>query len=353
MNEPRLGKLDTQTLARAVWPRLGAARREVLLGPRPGCDAAIIDLGDGRVLATTTDPLSIIPALGAERSGWLAAHLVASDLATTGIAPQYASVTLNLPPDLPAEELEAFTAGLDAAWRQLGVAVVTGHTGRYAGCGLTIVGACTLLGVGAAGAWIAPSMAAPGDRVLIAGSAALESGVLAAWVAPDRVASRIGEAGVARLRERVRELSAVAAARAAAAVGVRERGVTAMHDATEGGMIGGLCELAIACGHTVRVERRVLPLDPDVAGACAALGIDPHTSLAEGALIVCVQPGHAGRVREAIAAVGIAVTEVGEVLAGEARLVVAETGGRLTTLDAPPADPWWPAYAAASRGAGR
>ncbi|TMQ50960.1 MAG: hypothetical protein E6K73_06975 [Candidatus Eisenbacteria bacterium] len=72
----------------------------------------------------------------------------ASDLWTSGIQPAYAAVTLNLPPRLGEAELSEYWEAMSAAWEELGVAVVGGHTGRYTGCDLTIVGAGTLVGVG-------------------------------------------------------------------------------------------------------------------------------------------------------------------------------------------------------------
>src|SRR5262250_2906154 len=100
MDVPPLGKLTPEAFSRLVAPHLGGARPEVAVGPRAGHDAAIVRIGAGRVMAVTTDPLSLIPALGPERSARLACHLVASDLWTTGLPPAYASVSFNLPPSL-------------------------------------------------------------------------------------------------------------------------------------------------------------------------------------------------------------------------------------------------------------
>src|SRR5712691_310173 len=99
MPEP-LGKLTPRSFEKLIAPHLGVARAEVLVGPRAGCDAGVIRLGAGRVMTITTDPLSIVPAFGPARSARLAAHLVASDLWTSGIPPAYASVSLHLPPGM-------------------------------------------------------------------------------------------------------------------------------------------------------------------------------------------------------------------------------------------------------------
>jgi hydrogenase maturation factor len=160
-----LGKLSPEAFARLVAPHLGADRVEVTVGPRVGHDAAIIRIGAGRVMAVTTDPLSVIPALGLERSARLACHLIASDLWTTGIPPAYVSVDFNLPPSFGDDAFGRYWLAMSAEWAKLGVAVVTGHTGRHEGCSENIIGAATLIGVGDEGRYLTPGMARAGDQV--------------------------------------------------------------------------------------------------------------------------------------------------------------------------------------------
>lgn len=344
-----MGKLSPEAFERLVAPHLGASRTEVTVGPRVGHDAAIVRIGAGRVMAVTTDPLSVIPALGLERSARLACHLVASDLWTTGIPPAYASVDFNLPPSFDDDAFALYWRAMSDAWAELGVAVITGHTGRHQGCSEGILGAATLIGVGDEGRYVTPGMARPGDRVIITKGCAIETAAIVAWLCPERLRQHVDEAAFETLRALERQVSVVADCRAALRAGVRERGVTALHDATEGGVLGALVELAKACGHDVRIERSRVPLSPAVAGACAALGVDPYWSLSEGTLIVCAAPERAELVLHELAEDGIVAAQVGEVLAGHGKLWVAEPDGSVSTFDAPQPDPYWPAYEQAVR----
>jgi hydrogenase maturation factor len=346
---PPLGKISPELFARVIAPHLGAARPEVIAGPRAGHDAAVVRIGAGRVMAVTTDPLSVIPVLGPARSARLACHLIASDLWTTGIPPAYASIDFNLPPAFGDETFATYWRAMSDEWAALGVAVVTGHTGRYEGCDLSIIGAATLIGVGDEGRVVTPMMAAPGDRVILTKGCAIETAAIAASLCPRRLSARLDDAGLARLRALEPQVSVVADCRAALRVGVRERGVTALHDATEGGVLGGLVELARACGHDLRVERAHIPLSHDVQVACEVLGVDPYTTLAEGALLVCARADRAGLVLAALADDGIAAADIGEVMRGSGRLWIAEPGGGVTTLETPAPDPYWDAYARAVR----
>src|ERR1035438_9418474 len=56
-----------------------------------------------------------------------------------------------------------------------------------------------------------------------------------------------------------KSMTVVPEARAAAAYGVRDAGVTAMHDATEGGVLGGLYEVAEASGVGLRINQSAIP----------------------------------------------------------------------------------------------
>jgi hydrogenase maturation factor len=159
----------------------------------------------------------------------------------------------------------------------------------------------------------------------------------------------VDEDGLTTLRALAEQVSVVADCRAAMRAGVRERGVTAMHDATEGGVLGGLLEVAKACGHDVRVERARLPLAAPVAAACAMLGVDPYWTLSEGTLIACAAPERAAIVVQELAADRIPAAVVGEVLPGKGKLWVAEPDGGVSTFESPQPDPWWPAYDRAVR----
>ena len=142
-----LGKIDRDVFESVVAPHLGADRDDVALGPTHGVDFGVLSVGD-RAVVVATDPLSILPDLGHERAGRLALDVVLADVAVSGIAPTHVTVSLTLPPAFTEEALAATWRGLADYAEELGVAVVAGHTARYAGIDTSWVGAATALGVG-------------------------------------------------------------------------------------------------------------------------------------------------------------------------------------------------------------
>ena len=345
-----LGKLSPARFARHIAPHLGARRDDILAGPGVGRDCAIMRLPVGRVMALTTDPLSIVPALGLEASARLSCHLLASDLWTSAIAPQYATVSFDLPASLDDDDFDTYWLAMSEEWEALGVAVVAGHTGRYPDGESTLIGAATLIGIGDEDAYLTPDAARPGDGVIVTKGCAIEATAVAAHLVPARLGERIGAGGVERARGWLSRVSVVEDCRTLLGPTLERRVATALHDATEGGVLGGLLELAMASRHDLSIERAHIPLAAEARGACEALGgIDPYWTLAEGALIATVKPGRAMAALTALAAAGIVAAEVGVVVPGRGQLIVREEDGTSTTIAEPEPDPYWPAYERAVR----
>ena len=91
-----------------VYRSLGVRRREVVRGPRRGLDNAVLSLPGGGMMIITTDPVSMMPAVGAKMSAWLSVHLIASDYTTSGASPEYASFTFNFPVAMGASDRDSY-----------------------------------------------------------------------------------------------------------------------------------------------------------------------------------------------------------------------------------------------------
>lgn len=344
-----LGKVGREAFDRWIAPHLGAPRSEVLVGPRIGYDGAIVRVGAGRVMSVTTDPLSLIPALGPEDSAKLACRLLASDAWASGIPPAFATCSFHFPPDLPERTIAAYLEAMHGEWQRLEIAVVAGHTGRYEGCESTIIGACTLIGLGDEGRYLTPAFVQTGDRILVTKGCAIEATAVAARLFPGRLAALLDEGGLQRALSLLDQVSVVEDCRALIHVGVRDRGVTCLHDATEGGVLGGLVELAHASGKELRVEKSKIPLSDEARAACEIFGIDPYWTLSEGTLLATVRPEQVAAARASLEGVGIAAAEVGEVIGPGGKLWLTELDGRVRSLSIPESDPYWAAYGRAVR----
>jgi hydrogenase maturation factor len=332
--DEQLGKIDRSFFADYVATRLGAQRDDVSLGPTHGVDFGVVDV-DGTALVTATDPLSVLPALGLERAGRFAIDIVLSDVAVSGIAPSHVAIGLTLPPGMTDGEFSAVWEGIHDELTDLGAAVVTGHTARYQNCSYPWVGAATAMAVGDHEDLVRPDGARPGDRLLVTNGPAVETAGLFATLFPEALTARGLERGAVELaQERLAEATCVRDALAAAEAGA----VHAMHDATEGGLRGALCELADSAGVRIEVDSSAVPMRPGVQALCTALDVDPWTCTTAGTLLIAVPPEDSEAVERAIGGRGTAIADVGTVRRGEGAHVDGER------VSYPDADPSWEAY---------
>lgn len=325
-----LGKVDRAFFDEYIFPNLGAEREDVRLGPQHGVDFGVIDIGE-HVLTVATDPVFIMPSLGFDRAAWFAFHVLMSDVAISGLSPTHLSIDLNLPPEIEDGEFATVWEIIDAEARDLGVNIVTGHTGRYAGCTYPMVGGGTALAVGDPGDLVRPDGARADDKVIVTKGPAIEAtGLLS--IQFEEILD-LPEDTLDAAKDRFYDMSPVKDALTAAAAGP----VTAMHDATEGGIYGGLHEIANAGGVRIDVEREAIPVRAGVEATCAAFDIDPWISISEGTLLLTVEESGAEDVLEALNEEGIPAAIIGEAGDGEGVYFDGEP------VERPERDPFWAA----------
>jgi hydrogenase expression/formation protein HypE len=297
----KVGKVPPQILSRLVWNRRGAPRQEVVVGPALGEDAAVINLGD-RYMAVHTDPISGSVKL----LGFLAVYVPTNDVAVRGIEPMWLSVAIFLPPGAEEEVLDAVTSQIDSAARELGVAVVGGHTEVTTAVTRPLVVA-TAMGVGRR--YVTTSGSRPGDYVLMTKSAGQEAAsILATDFEEEALRRGVDKAAVERAKEFIKSISVVREALALADI------ATAMHDPTEGGVANGLAEIAYASGVSIVVDPQKVVVYPEVEALCRAFGIDPLETLSSGVLLATVPPNRLSDAEERLRKLHVPYSVVGRVV---------------------------------------
>jgi hydrogenase expression/formation protein HypE len=347
---PDIGKVSADIFDEIILPHLGRKRSEVLVGPQNGVDVGVVDLGNGQVMVTTTDPIFVVPPYGWERSGWFAVHILASDAATSGLAPTHITMDLNLPLSITRDEFEKLWQVMHRECDKIGMAVISGHTGRYEGCEYPMIGGATVICIGSKDKYVTPTMARVGDSIIITKGAAVEASGLFAVTFPQKVAERYGETVAKEAEEIFWQMTVVEDALTAVEAGVRDNGVTAMHDATECGVWGGLFEIAQASKVGVVVDKEKIIVQDVVRKVCDLFSIDPYSSISEGTLIITCRPHKANEVIQRLSNKGILASIVGEVVPMEKGMHYFDNGKEIELVH-PKVDPFWVAFGkAASEG---
>ncbi len=312
-----LGKLRP-TLLRELLARHAAPDPRVVVGPRVGEDAAVLDMGD-RYLVATTDPITFVT----EDLGWYAVVVNANDLAVRGATPRWFLATCLLPEGRTTEsDVTALFAQLGSACERQGVALVGGHTEITPGLERPIV-VGTMLGEVDKARLVTTGGARPGDVLVLTKGVPLEGTSIIARARADELRARgYDDAWLARARGTLARLSIVPEALLAAEL----VSVHAMHDPTEGGVATALWEVADAAGVGLVVEAERIPVLAEGAALCREFGLDPLGTIASGALLVALGPTDAGILLHALARENIEAAFIGRVVPREAGVVLTRGG---------------------------
>ncbi|MFA6141965.1 MAG: AIR synthase family protein [Candidatus Omnitrophota bacterium] len=331
---PELGKIHPEFFNKVIYPRLGSADKSVIIGPQHGVDFGVIDLGD-EVMVLSTDPFYIAKELGIEKAAWFAVHILASDVAVSGICPRYLAVDLNLPPDMTEGELTRMWEEVHGECKKLGIAVVTGHTARYAGCNYPMVGGATMFGIDHKSKLIEPKISV-GDSLIISKGPAIETTGLMSAYFPKFLEEKYGKSFVKKAQDVYYQMSTVKDAAIAAKVG----GVTAMHDATECGVFGGLYEMAVHSKIGLDIYVDDIIMQDVVKKTCACFDIDPYRAISEGTLLATAKKNKAKAVVKALENEGIPACIAGEAVPCAKGIHICSKG-RKELLGHPKTDPFW------------
>jgi hydrogenase maturation factor len=339
---PEIGKISPQIFNELIFPRLGAKSDHILVGPQHGVDVGIVEIG-GKAVSFTCDPVFIVPEYGWERAAWFAIHIIASDSVTSGLKPKLLSIDLNLPMEMTKKQLEVTWDIIHRECEKLGIAVVTGHTARYENCHYPMVGGATIVGIGELDEYVTPKFCKAGDKIIITKGPAIEAtGILAAMF-PKIIEKEYGAELNRKAQEVFYKMSVVEDALMAVSIGVRENGVTAMHDATECGVWGGLFEVAQSSGLGARIEKEKIIVEESVEEVCRLFDIDPYASISEGTLIIACKEHKAQDIVKALSRKGIKSSIVGELTKPDKGMVLVEKG-KEKKLEHPIVDPFWRAF---------
>jgi len=327
------GKVPPEVLEEIVFKRLGVESGDVLLGPSKGEDGAVIKVG-GEVLVSSMDPIT-----GAvERLGWLAVNINANDVATFGIKPRFFSSCILLPSGAESGVLREICDQIDSAAKKLGVAVIGGHSEVTPGLKHPIVVGYAF-GVAEEGRYVTSGGAEAGDVIILTKGAGIEGTAILASERRERLSRELGEEVVKAAESFYERISVVEDALTAFKAG----GVTAMHDPTEGGVAGGIHEIADASGLGFEVFEEKIPVAPETSMICSYFNVDPLQLIGSGALLISVKPEYAGKVLEALESRGIRASKIGRFLPDPEKRIIVRGDGRVAELVRPVSDHLWKA----------
>jgi hydrogenase maturation factor len=174
------------------------------------------------------------------------------------------------------------------ATKELGMQIVTGHTGTYEGLS-DLIGVCTAYGLAPCRDILTPGGARPGDRILCTKPIGLETVATFSQMRRGLANKLFGKSVAARFRRQFQFQSCVKEALALSKI----PGVHAMHDAAEGGLVSALNEIAEASkvGFSLDFTTLAVPIEVGTLARHFQLSMDELMSISStGTLVAALDP---------------------------------------------------------------
>jgi len=293
----RSGKVPINVLKKIVMSSLDRCPANLVVGPRIGEDAAVLEKKDGYEIVASD------PVTGAVKNiGYHAVYVNSNDIAATGADPKYLTVTILLKEGTTESELEEIMDQINDACREIGVYVIGGHTEMVPHLKMNII--CGTM-IGWTKSYVATSNARPGDHILLTKGAAIEGTSILAHEREDELRSALGDELIEKAKDYSKMLSILPEAKL-----LREF-ATSLHDPTECGIAGALNEIALAseCGFEVDVEK--IPVSEEARKICSYFSIDPLTLISSGTLLATIPTDKVDRVTSIMDASSIPFAFIG------------------------------------------
>jgi len=325
------GKIPIQVLKEVIFKNLGTKRKEVILGPAAGFDGAVINIGDNSLI------VSVDPITGAiERIGWLAVNINANDIATFGVEPAFFFSCILLPENADRQIVETISAQMDKAAKKLGMAIVGGHCEVTPGLANPIVVGCAM-GLTKKGNYVTAGGAKLGDKLILTKTVGIEGTAILATDREEHLKKALKPNMLWNARNFYDNISVVKDAVAAFKTGA----VHAMHDPTEGGLAGGVHEMADASNLGVKIYEEKIQIAPETVKICNFFKIDPLQLIASGSLLIAAKRNSADKVVKVLEKNEIVAAVIGEFLPSSKKRFIVRKRGGLEELVRPVSDHLW------------
>jgi hydrogenase maturation factor len=279
------------------------------------------------------------PITGAvERIGWLAVNVNANDVATFGVEPAFLFSCIMLPENAERKLVETISTQMNAATKNLGIAIVGGHCETTPGLANPIVVGC-IMGLTEKSRYVTAGGAKSGDKLILTKSAGIEGTAILANDRAPELKKAMSATALQSAKNFYNQISVVKDALTACKTG----GVHAMHDPTEGGVAGGIHEMADASNVGVRVIEEKILVQPETAKICSYFQIDPLQLIGSGALLISADAKSANKIVRTLKNERVQAAVIGEFTENADQRVLTQKDGEIKALPRPLSDHLWSA----------
>ncbi len=322
----RVGKLTPDELNQYVFRHLVQRRPEIMVRSALGEDSTLLDLGDS-LCVMSTDPIT-----GAsQKSGWLAVHVSANDVASNGAEPVCCLMTILAPPDCSMEEIEEVMVDAAKAAAELNIEISGGHTELTSAVNRLVL-STTVIGKANRTGILRTDGAKDGDDIVVTKTIGLEGTAILAQDAKEHMLQWFRMDDIEKASRLIDQISVVPEGLAATAFGVN-----AMHDITEGGLLGATYEMASGAGLGFDLFVDRIPIHHLTKAFCECMQMDVLRFLSSGSMLIASSNGQ--ELVQHLESKGIKATVIGQFKQYSEKRILMQ--GQWQVVSAPEGDELW------------
>ena len=296
----KIGKLDSKLLEDIVFEKIKYKREEVLQRPGIGEDCAVIDFGDYECVMST-DPITA----AVDQIGKLAINISCNDIASNGVEPLGIMLTIMLPIGTTEKEISEIMKQAGETAAELAVEIIGGHTEITHAVNQPVI-VSTAVGRGKPSK--EPRKVKQGDLIFMTKTAGLEGSGILAYDYEKELLDKLSSTEIDEAKSYLDMVSVVKEG-----VMAGEIGYSAMHDVTEGGILGAVWELCHAAGLGAEIWKDKIPVSDVTKKICEIYDIDALRLISSGCMLMIIPCENKDKIMHEMAKADIKISLIGEV----------------------------------------
>jgi len=335
MKKLPLGKVPKDVLLNFVLKDIHCYE-DVLLPPAFGEDGAVVKSKDNIIIAAS-DPIT-----GAsEDAGWLSVHVNANDIAVHAAYPKWYLATLLFPPNTVQEDIANVMRGIKKGLEEVRASLIGGHTEITDKVkDVVIIGA--MIGEPMIpGKFITSSGAKPGDDIILTKGAGIEGTLILAVDFEKELVKKVDKSIIENAKKFRNKISVLPEIKTIIQSFDIEY-IHAMHDVTEGGLLGGVHEMAYASQLGFEIYEEKIPILKETKEICKVLNLDPLKLISSGSLLIATDPTISANIVKMLKQKGINAAIIGHFIKENPGVgYLIKRNGSKEIISEPPIDELW------------
>ena len=228
----------------------------------------------------------------------------ANDVATSGMIPDALTVVALLTEETTENQIDRIMIEINSTASGLGITVSGVQSVLTPGLKRPIV---VVTALGSGDEFVTSSDAKQFDSILMTKTAGIEGTSILSYL-PSM--EKFPASMIRRGRSLIKKISVIEEARTA----FNTRKVHAMHDVTEGGVVGAVYEMSVESGLGFEINSDSIPIDRSTEEICSKFSIDPLRLIGSGSLLIACPVENSGIIIKALASKKIRCSNIGTFL---------------------------------------